>query len=164
MGLGPIFCLLGVEVMRQQAALVQKVSPIVEGLGLECVGLQFFPQGKRTLLRLYVDKPGGVTVEDCELASRQVGGFLSVENLQLGEYTLEVSSPGLDRVLFTPAQCAVQLGKLASIRCVAPKEGQRNFKGRILSVEGEEVSVLTEAGTVKFSFGEIEEARLVPEW
>lgn len=150
--------------MRQHEALESVILPIVNGLGLQWVGLQYFPHGRRSLLRLYVDKPGGVSCDDCERVSRQVNAVLSVEDLLKGDYLLEVSSPGLDRLLFTLAQCREHVGKRVAVRLVAPVGGKRNFKGE-LHVEGDQVGVrLDNNELVTFLFIDIEEARLVPDW
>lgn len=150
--------------MRQHAALEKLIAPIVDSLGLTWVGLQYFPQGKRSILRLFVDKPGGVSVDDCARVSRQVNAVLSVENPIPGEYTLEVSSPGLDRLLFSVEQCREQIGKMVSIQLVVPKAGKRNFKGRLERVEGSLLTLLMDTGEVTFVFEDISEVRLVPEW
>jgi ribosome maturation factor RimP len=150
--------------MRRHAALENLIAPIVGSLGLTWVGLQYFPQGKRSVLRLFVDKPGGLSVEDCGRVSRQVNTVLSVENPITGEYTLEVSSPGLDRLLFSVEQCHEQIGKSVFIQLVVPKAGTRNFKGKLERVEGSLISILTESGEVTFSFDDMSEMRLVPAW
>ncbi len=150
--------------MRRHEALEMIIAPIVSDLGFQWVGLQYFPQGRHTLLRLYIDKPGGVSCDDCERTSRQVNAVLSVEDVIKGGYLLEVSSPGLDRLLFTLAQYREHVGKCVSIRLVTPIEGKRNFKGK-LYVEGEQITIqLDNNGLVTFSFVDIDEARLVPEW
>lgn len=81
--------------MRQKEALEKMMMPLIEGLGFTWVALQIFTQGKRSILRLYVDKPGGITINDCERVSRQVRAVLEVENPIAGDYMLEVSSPGI---------------------------------------------------------------------
>lgn len=150
--------------MRRHAELENLIAPIVGSLGLTWVGLQYFPQGKRSILRLFVDKPEGVSVDDCGRVSRQVNAVLSVENPIAGEYTLEVSSPGLDRLLFSVEQCREQIGKMVSVQLVVPKAGARNFKGRLERVEGSFISLLTESGELTFSFEDMSEMRLVPVW
>lgn len=150
--------------MQRHAALEKLIAPLAESLGLTWVGLQYFPQGKRSILRLFVDKAGGVDVEDCSRVSRQVQAVLSVENPISGEYTLEVSSPGLDRLLFSLEQCREQIGKKVSIQLMVPKAGARNFKGSLARIEASEIFLLTSAGEERFSFDEISEMRLVPEW
>jgi len=150
--------------MRRHAALEEVVMPVVTGLGYLWVGLQYGTYGKRALIRLYIDKPGGVTAGDCERVSRQVNAVLDVENSILGDYLLEVSSPGLDRILFTVLQCEAQVGKLISVRLIAPREGKRNFKGRLEAVSDEKLCLTVEGEKVLLSFSDIEEARIVPEW
>ena len=151
--------------MRRHHALEDVMMPVVLGLGYTWAGLQVVPHGKHALYRLFIDKlPGGVTVEDCSKVARQLNAVLSVEGVVRGAYTLEVSSPGLDRLLFTPEQCADQLGKMISVRLVALKDAKRNFKGRLLKVESEVLSIETEAGLISLPFSDIAEARLVPEW
>lgn len=152
--------------MRRHIALEEVISPVVEGLGFVFVGLEYLPQSRYTLLRLIVDKPGGITIDDCERVSRQINAVLSVKAVIKEDYTLEVSSPGLDRQLFTPDQFREQLGKLISIRIVAPMEGRRNFKGTLESVLDDGVFIRVDEmnDRVKLAFTEIAEARLVPEW
>jgi ribosome maturation factor RimP len=152
--------------MRQRKQLEELISPIVDGLGLEWVGIQYFPQGKRSILRLFVEKTGGITIDDCERVSRQVNAMLSVENPLAGHYVLEVSSPGIDRILFSAKQCEGHVGKLVIIRLVVPVTGKRNFKGVLQRVEGTQIFVkISEAEEeMNFSFDDIDEIRLVPEW
>lgn len=150
--------------MRRHAELEKVIVPIVNGFGFTWVGLQYFPQGKRTILRIYIDKPGGVTLDDCTQVSRQVDAALSVEDLLKGDFTLEVSSPGVDRILFTAAQCETFIGKGISIRLSVPIEGRRNFTGTLQSVQDDRICVDSENRVITLSFTDIEEARLVPEW
>lgn len=151
--------------MRRHSALEEVMKPVVTGLGYTWVGLLVVPHGKHTLFRLFIDKlPDGVSIEDCSRVTRQLNAVLSVEGVVRGEYTLEVSSPGLDRLLFTPEQCREHIGKNVTVRLVAPKEGKRNFKGRLVQVEGDILSIETEVGIISLAFTDIAEARLVPEW
>lgn len=151
--------------MRKFEALEKVIQPIVNGYGCTWVGLQYFPQGRKTLLRLYIDKqPNGVSLEDCERVSRQVDAVLAVEDLIKGEYTLEVSSPGLDRLLFNVEQCQAYIGKEVAVRLGISLMGQRNFKGQLAGVEGDNLRVLVEGKEVVFSFIDIDEIRLVPQW
>lgn len=150
--------------MRRNEALEEIISPVVEGMGYEFVGLQYIPQGKHSLLRLYVDKPGGITIEDCAGLSRQVDAVLSVRSPIRGDYTLEVSSPGLDRLLFTPRQFQAQLGNMISVRIIAPIDGQRNFKGILENADEETVFLRMANDTIRLKFIDILEARLVPQW
>jgi len=162
-GLRPIFCFLDGS-MKRQASLEKLITPIVEGFGLDLIGIQYLPQGKRSILRVFMDRPEvGVTAEDCALVSRQVNAVLEVEGL-LEDYLLEVSSPGLDRILFSLKQCQEQIGKLIAIRLIVPMAGKRNLKGRLQRIEGEQLCMLIESKEIILSFTDIDEARVVPEW
>lgn len=154
--------------MSANAALEKLILPLVEALGLQWVGLQVLPQRGQTLLRVFVDKQGGVTVEDCEQLSRRINAMLSVEeDVMIQDYALEVSSPGMDRVLFTVAQCVEQIGKKVAVRLFAPMEGKRNFTGRLSGVKEDTLQLMlldNDTEALQLSFTAIKEARLVPEW
>ncbi|MFQ5848077.1 MAG: ribosome maturation factor RimP [Candidatus Methylomirabilales bacterium] len=105
--------------------------PVVEGQGMELVDVVFRREARGWMLRLYLDKPGGVTVEDCREVSEQLSDLLDVEELIEHPYTLEVSSPGLDRVLRTPGDFLRFAGRRARIQTTAPIGGQRRFHGRV---------------------------------
>lgn len=99
------------------------LAPVVEALGYECWGVEFISQGRHSVLRVYIDRPEGILIDDCEAVSRQVSGILDVEDPISGEYTLEVSSPGMDRPLFTLEQFAKHAGEQVKIRLRSPYEG-----------------------------------------
>jgi ribosome maturation factor RimP len=118
--------------MKRNLALEAVITPTVVGLGYEFVGLEYLSYGKHTTLRVYIDSPDGVTIDDCEKVSRQLDSVLDVEaNLIRGEYTLEVSSPGIDRKLFCLEQFPRFVGKSLKVSMRAPVDGQRNFVGGI---------------------------------
>ena len=118
------------------------VLPVVTGEGMELVDVEFQREVRGWVLRLYVDKPGGITLRDCETVSEQVGDLLDVENLIDHPYTLEVSSPGLDRRLKRREDFRRFLGHRAHITTYAPIDGQRHFHG--LLAEGGEAEVTVE--------------------
>ena len=99
------------------------LAPVVEALGYECWGVEFLSQGRHSLLRVYIDHANGVLVGDCEKVSRQISGVLDVEDPISSEYTLEVSSPGMDRPLFTLEQFARHAGELVKSKLRSPFEG-----------------------------------------
>jgi ribosome maturation factor RimP len=105
--------------------------PVVEGLEMELVDVVFRREGRGWVLRLYLERPGGVTLENCRDVSEQLSDLLDVEDLIDHPYTLEVSSPGLDRVLRTPRDFLRFAGRLARIQTAAPIGGQRRFHGRL---------------------------------
>ena len=116
-------------------------GPGVEALGFELWGLEYLSQGRHTLLRLYIDAESGVTVDDCAEVSRQVSGVLDVEDPINGEYTLEVSSPGVDRLLFRLDHYSMYVGEWIELRLGTPYEGRRKFKGTLKGIEGDEIIV-----------------------
>jgi len=140
------------------------LSPIVEGLGYELLGMEWHGQGKHALLRLYIDHERGIGIEDCETVSRQLSAFLDVEDLIPGQYRLEVSSPGLDRPLFNLEQVARFIGEDVKLKCYSDINGQKKFVGRIDSVlpESDEVVVALADGThITVPFSNIARANLV---
>lgn len=158
------------------------LSPTVQALGLELLGVEYMPSPGGATLRLYIDIPSVdgagaagdgetprmVGIEDCEAVSREVSAQLDVEDPISGNYTLEVSSPGVDRPLFTPAQFARFLGEQAKIGLKLPQDGRRRLQGRIAAVEGEridlDIDAKPEPQRVSVAFDNIEKARLVPDW
>lgn len=122
-------------------------------------------QGPQTqLLRIFIDHEAGITVDDCETVSRQVADVLEVEQAVAGEYTLEVSSPGVDRRLFTLAHHQDFIGSPVSLRLRAPVEGRRRFKGELLEVDGEEILLAVDGERFRIPFHLVEKSKLVPDW
>lgn len=141
------------------------LAPTVSALGYELLGVDYTAQGKHSRLRVYIDSPDGIGLEDCETVSHQVSGVLDVEDPIRGQYSLEVSSPGLDRPLFQPAHFARFIGSKVKIRLHMPREGQRNFHGVIAAVEGSEVYISMDDGSqLALTMDDIEKAQLVPEF
>lgn len=148
---------------KQNKTLVALIEPVVLDLGYELVGIEHLKQGRHSLVRIYIDKEAGITLADCEAVSHQVTGLLDVEDPVQGAYNLEVSSPGLDRPLFTLDQFARHAGRMARLNLGAKLAGRRKLTGRIagigegyvlMAVDGEEMQVPGEL---------IEHARIVPE-
>ena len=148
--------------------LLAKIREIVERVatseGLELVDVEFLGRGPNAILRIYIDKPGGISIGDCQSMSQQVGAVLDVEDLIDRSYTLEVSSPGLDRKLVKPADYQRFAGKLAKISLKGPREGPRRIQGRLLGIQGGRVQFDTGQGVREFDLGEIEKANLVVEF
>lgn len=139
------------------------VEPTVTSLGYELIGVEYFPKGKESLLRIYIDAPSGVTVDDCERVSRQISALLDVEEPMASAYTLEISSPGLNRPLFTRDHFVRFAGKEASVTLRAPLNGRRRFKGVLKGVRDHCVVVLVEGKELELPLEAINKARLVPE-
>ncbi|MDH5599780.1 MAG: ribosome maturation factor RimP [Gammaproteobacteria bacterium] len=124
-----------------QDKLTQMLRPAVEGVGYELVGIEHLPMGKNTVLRIYIDSPDGITVNDCSRVSHQVSGVLDVEEPIKGQFTLEVSSPGIDRPLFSLEQFAQFIGSKVKLRLYHAIDGRRKLTGMIDSVEGEDLTI-----------------------
>jgi len=115
------------------------------------------------VLRVYIDKDGGVTLDDCQKVSRQVSGVLDVEDPIHDRYALEVSSPGLDRPLFTREHFARYTGHSVQIRLDKPLDGRRNFKGIIQGMQDEAVLLEVDGTQFVLPLQAIEKAKLVPD-
>lgn len=151
--------------MSDRQDLKALLAPAVSSLGFEIWGVEYLVRGRHRLLRVYIDREEGVTVDDCAAVSHQVSGVLDVEDPIPGEYTLEVSSPGLDRVLFDPSQYARYTGSLLSVRTQAAIGGRRRFRGRLASVGGEGfVLALDEGGEQAITFAAVDKAQIEPEF
>jgi len=143
--------------------LQELLAPVAHALGYQCWGIEFLAQGRHSLLRVYIDHENGIAVEDCEKVSRQISAVLDVEDPISGEYNLEVSSPGMDRPLFTAQQFAAYQGSEVKIRLSAPIERRRNLQGAISKVADETVEVTDAEGKnwhLPLSF--IDKAHIVP--
>ncbi len=140
------------------------IEPGVTALGYELLGVEYLPQGRHSLLRIYIDRETGITVEDCERVSRQVSALFEVEDPIQGQYTLEVSSPGVDRPLFKPAHYQRYVGSMVQVRLKVPFEGRRKYKGRLVEFSDNRTLVEVEGRQYEFSLEDIEKAHIVPEW
>ncbi|RLA45441.1 MAG: ribosome maturation factor RimP [Gammaproteobacteria bacterium] len=142
--------------------LVLLVEPVVEAMGLTLWGVEFFVRGKTSMLRVYIDHEDGVGVGDCERVSRQLSSVFDVEDPIHGEYTLEVSSPGLDRPLFTPAQYRGFIGETINVKLRFPFEGRRSFKGKLEAIEAGDIVLNVDQHEYSFPFESVEKARVIP--
>lgn len=149
-------------VSKKVESLIELLSPAVEAVGFELWGLEFFQQGRHSVVRLYIDGPDGVGVDDCAAVSHQVSGVLDVEDPITGEYTLEVSSPGWDRPLFTLSQFARFTGSEVSVRLASPLNGRRKYKGVVQRVTDAEVELLVDGAAVLIPFAAIDKANVEP--
>lgn len=153
------------------------LAPTVEALGLELLGAEYLPAPGSAVLRLYIDRPGadataesqGVSIDDCESVSREVSAQLDVEDPISGNYALEVSSPGVDRLLFAPAHFARFLGEQAKVGLKLPQAGRRRLQGRIVAVSRNEngsdtIAFEVDGQPLAVAFDNIDKARLMPDW
>ena len=145
--------------------LEQCIENVVQGQGYEFVEMEFRGAGKTALLRVFIDKPGGVSHSDCELVSEQVGTVLDVEDLIPSSFTLEVSSPGLDRRLVRPDDYTRFAGKLARIQTRFALQHQKVFRGRLKGVQDGKILLETPAGgMLEIPVDVVAESRLEVDW
>jgi len=144
--------------------LVKLIEPIVEGLGYECVGIEYNPHPKHGLLRIYIDNEVGINVDDCSKVSHQIGGVLDVEDPVQGNYQLEVSSPGSDRPLFKIEQFEQFIGHIVKVNLFNPVNNRRKISGRILKVEQDIIQLQEDGQVFEVSFQSISKACLEPEY
>lgn len=166
MGVSPIFYFYGMRgglrVSSKLEQLQAMLAPVVESLGYQCWGIEFISQGRHSLLRVYIDHANGILIDDCEAVSRQVSAVLDVEDPISSEYTLEVSSPGMDRPLFTLEQFVGHAGEQVKIKLRSPFEGRRNFQGLLRGVEEQDVVVLVDDHEFLLPIDLIDKANIIP--
>jgi ribosome maturation factor RimP len=141
--------------------LIGLLEPAVAAMGFELADIDAH-MGRRGLLRLYIDRPGGVTLDDCQRVSEQVGALLDVEDPLPGSYVLEVSSPGFDRRLRKLEHFERFRGENAKVELRDARDGRRRFTGRLAGVEGSDVLLEVDGELTRLPFGDIAVARLAP--
>ena len=144
--------------------LNELLQPLVEDLGYEFIGLEYNSNPKHSVLRIYIDHENGVGVEDCETVSRESAALLDVKDPIRSQYNLEVSSPGLDRPLFTAAHYQEFEGCIAQVNLFAPQDGRRKFSGPILSADETSVRIEQDGSEVTLDLSNVVKARLVPDY
>lgn len=150
--------------MKRHLAIEAVVAPVVTGMGYEFVGLEYLAQGKHSLLRIYLDSPKGISLDDCALVSRQLSAVLDVEEqFARGTYSLEVSSPGVDRKIFAYEQFPQYIGRQVQISVLAPIDGQRKFKGILNSVQDVDQKVFLDVNgkVVSIEYANVAQANIV---
>lgn len=144
------------------------LRPAVDALGLELLGVEFSAGPASALLRLYIDVQEGesrfINVEDCEAVSREVSALLDVHDPIEANYTLEVSSPGIDRPLFTPAHFARFIGEEVKVTLDLPQDGRRRFQGRILAVDGDTIALEQNGARIEIAHPNVQKARIAPDY
>lgn len=142
--------------------LEQLLAPAVESLGYELSDLEVKVGGRDGVVRVFIDHPEGIGLDDCEAVSRQIGTVLDAEDPIPGHYTLEVSSPGLDRRLRKREHFERFVGEDVRIKLRVPLDGRRNFRGAIGAVDDENVEVEVDGQSHRLPLAKIASARLVP--
>ncbi|MGY4676956.1 ribosome maturation factor RimP [Pasteurella sp. P03HT] len=150
------------------ATLEQKLQALlqasVEDLGCELWGIECQRSGRYLTVRLYIDKEGGVTVEDCADVSRQVSAILDVEDPIADKYNLEVSSPGLDRALFTLAQYQRYIGQEIVVHLRIPVLDRRKWQGKLEKIENDMLTLIVDGQEQMLVFGNIQKANIIPKF
>jgi ribosome maturation factor RimP len=151
--------------MRHVPEKIQQiVDQVVSAMGYELVGVEFNSGQRNSVLRVYIDTEQGVTLEDCQAVSHQLSGVLDVEDPIKGNYSLEISSPGLDRPIFKATDFDRFAGRRVKIKLATPQAGRRNFTGQLQGVQDEDVVLLEDDNEIRLSLSRIDTARLVPEF
>jgi len=149
-------------VATKDQQIADMLQTTIEALGFELWGVEYLSQGRHSVVRVYIDAERGITVDDCAVVSEQVGSVFDVEDPITGEYTLEVSSPGMDRLLFKLGQYPAYVGEVVELRLRSAFEGRRKFKGILKGIEGEDVVVQVDDHEFLLPHGAIEKARIQP--
>jgi ribosome maturation factor RimP len=150
-------------VTKSRPDLTVQLEPVVSAMGYELVGVEFEGRGRHGVLRVYIDKPNGITLADCERVSHQVSGWLDVEDPIPSHYNLEVSSPGLDRPLFKPEDYQRFVGSRVRLRVDPPLLGRRKLSGTLLGLHGDQVEIDADGDELSVPLAQVTQARLVPE-
>ena len=144
--------------------LQEMLEPIAESMGFELWGIEYLSQGKDSVLRIFIDAEKGISVDDCAQMSHQASGILDVEDTISGMYNLEVSSPGLDRLLFKLEHYQAYVGHVLKIKLRMPFDGRRNFKGQLKGVEGDEVVIQVDNEEYLLPIDYIDKAQVEPQY
>ena len=144
--------------------LQEMLEPVAQSMGFELWGIEYISQGKDSVLRIYIDREDGVSVDDCALLSHQASGILDVEETISGMYNLEVSSPGLDRLLFKLEHYQQYAGHQVKVKLRMPFDGRRNFKGLLKGVEGDEIVLEVDNEEYLLPLDYIDKAQVEPQF
>jgi ribosome maturation factor RimP len=147
--------------MAKLDLLNELLKPAAEALGYEFLGIEFIGQGVHSVLRVYIDHEKGISVDDCTKVSHQASGILEVEDPITSQYTLEVSSPGMDRPLFILPHFEKVIGQEINIRCHLGVDGRRKFKGELKQVDAQHLVITVDNQDYQVDFPDIDKANLV---
>lgn len=150
--------------MALRERLIASLEPVIARVGCELVDVEFVP-GRSATLRIYIDRadrPEGVDVDDCAAVSHEVSAALDVDDPIPQAYSLEVSSPGFDRILRTPAHFKRFVGSRVKVELVAARAGRKRYTGELLGADDGGIELEVDRQTVKIGFDELAKARLAP--
>jgi len=148
-------------VSKLEQDLTVMLEPAVEACGYELRGLEFVQAGRHSTLRVYIEHENGINVDDCAEVSRQVSAILDVEDPITNEYNLEVSSPGVDRPLFKQAHYEEAQGEEVRLRTKLPQDGRRNFKGDLVAVNGDMITLTVDGLEHHIMLSNVERANII---
>jgi ribosome maturation factor RimP len=151
-----------VSLIREQIADI--AEPILDELGFELVDVEYLSKHSRWVLRIYIDKNGGVTIDDCAMVSGELGDLIDIKDIIEHEYVLEVSSPGLNRPLSKDSDFTRAVGKKIKVKMSAPQKGRRNFTGYLKEFHNRSLSLEVEGRLINLQRSEIEKANVVYEF
>jgi ribosome maturation factor RimP len=140
--------------------LIALIEPVLGRLGYELVELEYAAGRSQAVVRLFIDQPAGITVEDCERVSREIAALLDVEDPIPTAYTLEVSSPGFDRLLRTPAHFGRFVGSRVFVELKVPRAGRKRYTGMLQAADDKGIELEVDRQKVAITFDEIGKARL----
>jgi len=140
------------------------IEPVVEAAGLDLWEVTFRTERGRRILRVAVDREGGVDLETISEVSERISRRLDLEGFSGGPYDLEVTSPGLERLLHTPRQFLRSLGERVRIKTREPREGSRVHEGALVSADGEAIVLVTGGGELRVPYADLASAKTVPDW
>lgn len=143
--------------------LEKTIESAVSAVGFELIHCNLSSIGRKKLLRVFIDAPTGVSIEDCRIASRQIQSALDVEAPALADYNLEVSSPGTDRMLVKLEHFQRFIGSRVKIKLHQDMEGRRNFTGELISATTQAIQLLVDGKTFDLALANIEKANLIPD-
>ena len=147
-----------------ESRVAHVVEPVLEGMGFELVDVSYLSRQGRWVLVIYIDKTGGVTIDDCVKVSREIGYHIDVEDMIDNKYALEVSSPGLDRPLTREKDFVRGLGRKIKVKTVTTLRGQRHFVGRLIRFENGMIHLEIEGNTVTLPLHDVDRANVVYEF
>ncbi|MDY6973004.1 MAG: ribosome maturation factor RimP [Thermodesulfobacteriota bacterium] len=144
--------------------MTQLIEPILEDMGFELVDIEYLPVRGRWVLRIYVDKEGGITLDDCASVSHEVGDFIDVKDIFQHEYVLEISSPGLNRPLKREKDLIRAVGKRIEVKMSTNLDGRRNFAGYLQDFKDGMLHLKVEENLVLLCWRDVEKANLLYEF
>jgi ribosome maturation factor RimP len=147
-----------------RSRLIGIIEPLLVQLGYELADLELAAGRSHAQLRVFIDRPEGVGIEDCERVSHEISALLDVRDPIPTAYTLEVSTPGLDRVLRLPAHYVRFVGSRLHVELLAPRDGRKRYTGKLMAAHAEGIELEVDGMQVNVSYVDIGRARLVPEW